>query len=425
MDKEVRIPEISENVDTGEVVQVLVAEGEEVEKDQPILELETEKAAFEIPSPAQGKVKEITTKPGETVKVGQVVMRMEEKRSGAAAPAQPQKAGPQRQAAAPEPERRTEAHPAMAPAPEKAADPAGGIPASPSIRREARELGVNLAEVRGSGPGGRIVEEDLRAAVRERMGPAASTPRIPQTTQHGPARRPVRTPMAQVRKIVAQRTLQSWTTIPHVTQFDQADITNLESFRKQHAQKVLDAGAKLTITSVLAKIAAAAIRVFPEFNARVDMDSAEILFRESVDIGIAVETDRGLLVPVVRDADKKSILHLAAEIADLARRARERKIGPDELTGGGFSISNLGGIGGTAFTPIIDPDQSAILGISRAAWQPVVNDGQIGPRLILPLSLSYDHRLIDGAAGARFLSWIREALENPLLLELENGPRSR
>ena len=301
------------------------------------------------------------------------------------------------------------------------------VPAAPSVRRLAREIGIDIAQVQGSGPGGRISGDDVKAFSRqlhtESEAPAAPagsppvpSPSLPDFSQWGETERQ---PMSKVRRITAERLSYSWSTIPHVTQFDRADITDLEGWRKQYGKKAEAAGGKLTPTAIILKVAAAALKIFPQFNASVDMAAGEVIYKKYCHIGVAVDTDRGLLVPVVRDVDQKNIIELAVELTQIAQRARERKLAPEDMQGGCFTISNLGGIGGTGFAPIINPPEVAILGVARGAHEPVFADGEFTPRMMLPLSLSYDHRLIDGADGARFLRWLAQALENPFLIALE------
>jgi pyruvate dehydrogenase E2 component (dihydrolipoamide acetyltransferase) len=298
------------------------------------------------------------------------------------------------------------------------------IAAAPSVRRLARELGIDINEVAGSEPGGRISEEDVRNYARSiilnvtRLRPAAVGPvaPLPDFSKWGEIERK---PMSGIRRKTAERVSESWQTIPHVTHFDHADITELEELRQRFGRKAEEAGGKLTITAIALKVVASALKVFPQFNASVDAAAEEIIYKKYCNIGVAVDTDRGLLVPVIRDADKKNILELAAELTELSEKARNRKIAIEEMQSGSFTITNLGGIGGMNFSPIINSPEVAILGVSRAARQPVFVDGQIAPRLMLPLALSYDHRLIDGADAARFLRWVAEALQQPLLLALE------
>jgi pyruvate dehydrogenase E2 component (dihydrolipoamide acetyltransferase) len=285
----------------------------------------------------------------------------------------------------------------------------------------ARELGVDVNKVPGSGPGGRISVDDVKAYAKQLVagagrsrGAAASVP-LPDFSRWGEIERQ---PMRAVRRKTAEHLGAAWATIPHVTQCDLADITALDDLRKKYAKEVEGAGGNLTVTAIAVKVVAAALRRYPQFNASLDVDAGEIVFKKYVNIGIAVDTDRGLLVPVIRNADQKNIVQLAVEISQLSEKARNRKIALDEMQGGCFSISNLGGIGGTYFTPIVNAPEVAILGISRASMQPKFDNGSFQPRLMLPLSLSYDHRAIDGADGIRFLRWVVEALEQPFLLAL-------
>jgi pyruvate dehydrogenase E2 component (dihydrolipoamide acetyltransferase) len=298
------------------------------------------------------------------------------------------------------------------------------VPAAPSVRRLARELGVDIAQVKGSGPGGRISEADVKLHVRQlnTQRPATGAPvapaaaPLPDFSRWGAVDRQ---PLSNVRRVTAERLSQAWATIPQVTQFDKADITEVEQWRKEYGRRAEAAGAKLTLTAILLKVAAAALRRFPQFNASLDVARSEVVYKQYVNIGVAVDTDRGLLVPVVREADRKNIAQLAAELTQLAEKARARKLSPEDMQGGCFTISNLGGIGGTGFTPIINPPEVAILGVARGAFEPVWSGSEFKPRLLVPLSLTYDHRLIDGADGIRFLRWLAEALQNPFVLLLE------
>ncbi len=447
---EIRLPEISENVDTGDVVKVLVSAGDTVAVDQSLIELETEKAVFEVPSTAAGVVSEIAVEAGDTIKVGDVIARIETaavageaKKPADAAPEEKAPASKSQPAPRPSPPR----PPAPAPTPvveeDGASDDEGSevlrdvvvavaeeqgapVPASPTVRRLARELGVDIRRVKGAGPGGRISSDDVHAYAKSIITAAARGGA--QAAAPGPAR-PLpdfarfgefeRTPMSKVRSITAQSLAGAWSTVPHVTHHEEADITTLEAARKRFSARVEEAGGKLTMTSILVRVCASALRRFPDFNASVDSARGEIVHKKYVNIGIAVDTERGLLVPVVRDADHKNMTALSVEVTQLADKARSKRIMPDEMEGGNFTISNLGGIGGVAFTPIVNWPEVAILGVSRASMKPVHSDGGFEPRLMLPLSLSYDHRLIDGAAAARFLRWVCEALENPILISLE------
>jgi pyruvate dehydrogenase E2 component (dihydrolipoamide acetyltransferase) len=429
MIKEVRLPEISENVESGDVIKILVSVGDAVEVDQPLVEIETEKAVLEVPSPHKGKVAEILVRPGETVKVGQVFMTIDTAAVPAvetAAPKPPAAASTRREAEKASPTASLAEQTPGAPPP---ASPAVSAPppASPSARRLARELGVDIRLVTGSGDGGRILEEDLKVyakhavegaapASRTAAGPAAAGPSTAETGKWGPF---TREPMTKVRQVTARTMASAWSSVPHVTHYDKADITGLDAAQKKYSARVEKSGGKLTVTAVLIKVAASALKVFPKFNASIDIDKQEIVYKKYFHIGVAVDTDRGLLVPVIRDADRKNITEISVELGALAEKARERKIAPDDLEGGTFTVSNLGGIGGTGFSPIVYAPQVAILGVARARIEPVYTDGRWEPRLMLPLSLSYDHRLIDGADAARFLRWIAQAIEDPILAWIE------
>jgi pyruvate dehydrogenase E2 component (dihydrolipoamide acetyltransferase) len=306
------------------------------------------------------------------------------------------------------------------PSPESPAEPElPPAPAAPSVRRMARELGIDINDVPGTGSGGRISAEDVKTHVNRLVGaaaPGASGPEaLPDFSRWGEIER---LPMRGVRRKTAQHLTAAWTTIPHVTQHDLADVTSLEELRKRYAKQVEAAGGNLTVTAIAVKVVAAALKAFPQFNVSVDMAAEEIIQKKYVHIGVAVDTDRGLLVPVIRDADTKNIVQLAVELSQLSEKARNRKLSLEEMQGGSFSISNLGGIGGTAFTPIVNTPEVGVLGISRARTEAVYQGTQFVPRLMLPLSLSYDHRVVDGADGIRFLRWIVEALEQPFLLSL-------
>jgi pyruvate dehydrogenase E2 component (dihydrolipoamide acetyltransferase) len=286
----------------------------------------------------------------------------------------------------------------------------------------ARELGVDVETVPGSGPDGRISIDDVKAHAKRLLdesgagGPGIRSEPLPDFARWGEIDRQ---PMRAVRKKTAEHLSAAWSTIPHVTQHDLADVTALEELRKKYASDAEKAGGSLTVTAIAVKVVAAALKVFPQFNASIDLGAEEIIYKKYVNIGVAVDTDRGLLVPVVRDVDTKNIIQIAVEIAQLSAKARARKISLDEMQGGCFSISNLGGIGGTYVTPIVNAPELAVLGISRARMEPVYRDQQFVPRLMLPLSLSYDHRAIDGADGIRFLRWVVQALEQPFLLALQ------
>jgi pyruvate dehydrogenase E2 component (dihydrolipoamide acetyltransferase) len=428
--KEVTLPEISENVESGDVIKILVAVGDAVEIDQPLVEIETEKAVLEVPSPHKGKVAEILVRPGETIKVGQVFMTIDIAAVSAAdtaVPKTPAAASTRREAEKTAPTVPLAGSTADASSPASPAATAPSPPASPAVRRLARELGVDIRLVTGSGEGGRILEEDLKVyakhavegalpAAETSTGPAAAGPITAETGKWGPF---TREPMTKVRQVTARSMATAWSSVPHVTHYDKADITGLDAAQKKYSARVEKAGGKLTVTAVLIKVAASALKVFPKFNASIDIDKQEIVYKKYYHIGVAVDTDRGLLVPVIRDADRKNITGISVELGALAEKARERKIAPDDLEGGTFTVSNLGGIGGTGFSPIVYAPQVAILGVARARIEPVYADGRWEPRLMLPLSLSYDHRLIDGADAARFLRWIAQAIEDPILAWIE------
>jgi pyruvate dehydrogenase E2 component (dihydrolipoamide acetyltransferase) len=295
------------------------------------------------------------------------------------------------------------------------------------VRRLAREIGVDVNAVQGTGPGARITQEDVKEHARRILssvgsagaaggGLAARAGRaLPDFQKWGDVDRQ---PWSNIRRATAEHLSYAWTTIPHVTQFDKADVGALEELRKQFKEKVAKAGGNLTVTAMLVRVMATAVRKFPQFNASIDIDRGEIVYKKYVNVGVAVDTDRGLLVPVIRDADTKNITEIAVELQHLAERAREKKLSLDEMSGGGITISNLGGIGGTYFTPIVNWPEVAILGVSRGTTEPVWKDGRWEPRQMLPLSLSYDHRVIDGADAMRFLRWVVEAIEQPFLLSL-------
>ncbi len=464
MIKEIKLPEIADNVTTATVLEILVSVGDKVEKDDTLAEMESDKATFELPSDFAGVVKEIKISTGDEVKVGQVMFSIdtaaggdkeekeeekkeeedekrdsgEEKKEGGSSEeeekdknAEPLKEEDKSEKAA-ETSKMEKESPSGTSSDEYSYErpsdngdkddepgkPATMVPAAPSVRRLAREIGVDISKVKGSGPYDRISLDDVKALAKKqlenggRKGVAADDYELPDFSKYGNVRREK---MDNIRKITAKTMAESWQSIPHVFQFDKADVTELESFRKKYSKLVEKEGAKLTFTAILLKLTAEALKAFPRFNASLDMKNEEIVYKEYINIGVAVDTERGLLVPVIRDADKKSITELSIELNQLAEKARNKKIMPDALQGGNFAISNLGGIGGTNFTPIVYRPNVAILGVSRSQMEPVYIDGEFQPRMMLPLSLSYDHRIIDGADGARFLRWLCEAMENPLL----------
>ncbi|HET9706651.1 MAG TPA: 2-oxo acid dehydrogenase subunit E2 [Vicinamibacterales bacterium] len=463
------IPNLGDGVAQGDVLKVLVKPGDALAVDQPVLELETDKATIEVPSDVAGTIKEVKVKAGDKVKPGQAVLTLEgasgasgaNGASGAkgevpgaqATPAQPgapQAEAPNPAAQAPEAPQAPQAPqaperpkasvtniaaarptpPAPAPAPPAQVTSA---PAAPSVRRLAREIGVEITQVPGTGPGGRITQDDVKEFAKRVMhslggnGQAAAAngaavarsvtghQPLPDFSKWGEVERKA---MSGIRRKTAEHLSHAWNTIPHVTQFDRADITALEQVRKKYRAEVEKAGGNLTVTAVAAKVIASALKVFPQFNASIDAAGEAIVYKKYINVGIAVDTENGLLVPVIRNADQKNLIQLSVDIQQLAEKAKARKLTLDEMSGGSMSISNLGGIGGTAFTPIVNWPEVAILGISRGTFEPVWNGTTFEPRQMLPLSLSYDHRLIDGADAIRFLRWVSEALENPFALTL-------
>lgn len=441
MIKEVTLPEISENVESGDVIEVLVKVGDMVEKEQSLAVLETEKATFDVPSSVKGKIVEIDLKEGDVAKVGQVIAKVdtegkpEEKAPEKEAP----KAPPKKEAPSKEPpKKQQDKAPREVQKPrqdsferektEVLRTPPKAVPAAPSVRQLARELGIDLTQVTGSSSGGRVTLDDVkRYAKRAIAGGGGGTPsQVPQNKPLPDFAKwgPVEHEKASVtRKKIAETLSYTWATVPQVTQNDQADITLLEEFRKEYGEEVKQAGGKLTVTAILLKAATMALRKFPKFNASYDPDAQEIIYKKYYHIAVAMDTDRGLLVPVIRDVDTKTLLQLSVELSELAEKARNHKVTPDDMVGGNFTISNLGGLGGTGFSPIIYWPQTAILGVARAAKQPVFNGDAVEPRLFVPLSLSYDHRIIDGAEGVRFLRYIVELLEKPFLLAVHDSDK--
>jgi pyruvate dehydrogenase E2 component (dihydrolipoamide acetyltransferase) len=449
---EFRLQELGENISEGDLVRLMIAPGAKVSEGQPVMELETDKAVVEVPSSVSGVVKDVKVKEGEKIKVGQVIFTLQ-----GAPPSQTESSRPQRQPvehvsgqhgarlafqAAIRAEGKTEEQalppdqPQLRPAafsmPVQLGKVAGtehreAVPAAPHTRRLAREIGVDIYEVKGTGPGGRISEEDVKAHAKAVLAAASAAqaparaghfvgPKLPDFAKWGKIER---VSMRGVRRKTAEHLAESWNTIPHVTQHDRADITELEHLRARFAPKAEQAGGKMTVTAIALKVCGAALKVFPQFNATIDMEKDEIIYKQYINIGVAADTDRGLLVPVIRDVDKKNIVGLAVELSQLSQKARDKKITLADMEGGTFTITNLGGIGGTAFTPIVNHPEVAILGLSRSRMEPEWIGGKFEARLILPLSLSYDHRLIDGADAARFLRWVAEAFEQPFLLSVQ------
>ena len=442
MSETIKVPEIGENVESGVVVAVHIKAGQTIAVDDTVIEMETDKALVEIPSPVAGRVVEVLAEAGAQMNVGDVIARVDTKGEGetdsGASPSDVDVDQPADTGAGSETDAAAESGTPFSGNYDRGDEDDGGddavvppqrppAPAAPSIRRLARELGVDVHDVRGSGPGGRISEADVKSHVRKRLPDqgdvpgqmpysAPSSPALPDFSRWGAVETES---IDTVRRLTAQSTTNAWATIPHVTQYDEADITRVEDFIEKHARRAEKAGTRLTLTAILTRICAEALKRFPRFNASIDMTGGRIIRKHYVHIGIAADTSRGLLVPVVRDADRKGILELAKEIGDLAERARNKKIKPDEMEGGTFTISNQGGIGGVGFTPIVLWPQVAILGVSRSAVKPVYLDDRFEPRTMLPLALSYDHRIIDGADAARFLRWICDGLEQPLTMMLD------
>ena len=417
MATEFKLPDLGEGVEAGDVVGVLVAEGDAVGIDQGVVELETDKALVEVPCSVAGIVTEVHVSEGDHVPVGQVLISVEE---GEKAEGDPPKAD-RPPAPVAEPVRSSDAgsaaaSPSVGPAPTVATSNGDPVPAAPITRRLARELGVDLAQVAGSGPGGRISQDDVKAAVRNRqVGEVAPVTPLPDFSKWGAIDRQ---PLSKVRQIIAQNMSRAWREVAHVTQFDRADVTDLEAFRQRNKADAEALGAKLTPTVLALKPIITALKTFPQFNASLDAAANELILKRYYNLGIAVDTARGLLVPVLKDVDRKDILELALELGGISQRARNNKIGLDELQGGTFTVTNLGSLGVGEFTPIVNHPEVAILGLGRAREEATVRNGRIVPRLIMPLALSYDHRAIDGADGARFMRKIVDALEKPELMLL-------
>jgi pyruvate dehydrogenase E2 component (dihydrolipoamide acetyltransferase) len=452
-ERAVPVPDIGDFEDV-DVIEVLVAVGERVEAEQSLVTLESEKATMEIPSPAAGVVKALHVAVGDKVSEGSLILTLEvegaaseagsaasakapapprEAAAAAAPAAPPPDAAESRRAAVPEPRRAAPPEPRRAAPPEpeparaasqtEASAPLPGTSrahASPSVRRLAREFGVDLSRVRGSGPKSRILKDDVQAFVRDALARGAPQPAQPAGIAIPPApeidfsrwgETEVR-PLGKVRRVAARNLHRSWLSVPHVTQFDAADITDLEAFRVAQADEAKARGTKLTLLAFLLKASAVVLEQFPGFNSSLEPGGEAIVVKKYFHLGFAVDTDNGLVVPVIRDVDRKGLFDLALELAMLSQKARDRKLTPEEMSGGSFTISSLGGIGGTAFTPIVNHPEVAILGVSRAEMRPVWRDDAFVPRLLLPLSLSYDHRVIDGADAVRFTTRMKVVLSD-------------
>jgi pyruvate dehydrogenase E2 component (dihydrolipoamide acetyltransferase) len=429
------LPDLGEGLTEAEIVAVLVREGDVIAEDAPLLEVETDKAQVEIPSPMGGRVEKIHVSPGQTVKVGTVLVTFADDGAPARPAAVAGHAAQSKPAAAPSRSPAPARSSAAVDRPAAPAPAAGPVAATPATRRLARELGVALQGILGTGPGGRIVDDDVRAAAGARPGqPAAAAaserarpaapagpakplsgvglepPPLPRFEQWGPVER---APLSHLRRTIAERMTLSATLIPHVTHFDRADITDLDAIITRNLEAARAQGVTLTLTGFLLKATALALRSHPQFNASLDPAAGELILKRYHHLGVAVATERGLIVPVLRDVDRKPVLEIARELGALAQRVREGKATLDDLRGGTFTITNIGALGGTAAIPIINYPEVAILGVARARPEPVVRQGQIVPRLILPLTLTFDHRVADGADGARLAADIVQRLEAP------------
>lgn len=449
---EFRVPNMGEGVEEAQVLKVLVSPGAGVKKEQGIIEIETDKATVEVPSPASGTIDEMHVVEGDTITVGQLIATISEDGESAdakgptpheEAPAAGEEKGEEKAegevaessaAAEEEPrgegtgekavqEKKTEAEKKV-PSEEDSAPAAqtpGVVPvfAAPSVRQFAREIGVPVREVSGSGPAGRISVEDVKRHAREHpRGTAASPIALPDFGQWGEVEREA---MSKIRQSTGRRMAQSWSLIPHVTLCEKADATELESLRQQYKGRVEAEGGKLTITAMLLKLVAAALKSHPRVAASIDLENKAIVQKHYYHIGVAVDTPRGLVVPVIHDVDGKNIMELARELTALSGRARDNKLSLTDLEGAVFTLTNLGGLGTDYFTPIINHPEGAILGVGRARHEPIYRDDRqtFEPRIMLPLSLSFDHRLLDGADGARFLHWLVRAIEDPVVIVME------
>lgn len=417
----VRIPDLGD-VESVEVIEVTVSEGDAIQIDDTLAVLESDKATMEVPSSCTGVVTRVLLRVGDKVAQGSPVVEVQATVRSAPEDAEPSDKATRYEAdskpapATPAPSA-SPTPPAQA-APEVASETTGSVHAGPAVRRLARELGVDLVRVVASGPRQRILKEDVHEYVRERMqakgnavvsGAASGLPALPDIdfSTYGPVEAE---PLSKLRRVAANNLHRSWVHVPHVTQFDHADITDLEAFRKSEGKRLAQRDIKLTLLAFLVKACAAALREFPRFNSSLSADGETLILKQYCHIGIAVDTPNGLVVPVIRDADKLSLSQIAGTLQTLSAKAREKKLTPADMQGGCFSISSLGGIGGTAFTPIVNWPEVAILGVSRAETKPIYQHGEFEPRLMLPLSLSYDHRVIDGADAARFTTWLSEQL---------------
>jgi pyruvate dehydrogenase E2 component (dihydrolipoamide acetyltransferase) len=429
--KEVLVPDIGDYKDVP-IIEVLVKPGDSVKAEDSLVTLESDKATMEVPAPFAGVVKELKVKVGDKVSEGIAILTLEAADGGVQPAAKPAPAAPPPTAAAPSAPRPAPAPavpaaqapaPAAAPTALAAVDESGfaHAHASPGVRRFARELGVDLGKVKGSGPKDRILKEDVQAFVKTALARPAAVAGgtgvginllpmpVVDFTKFGPVEAK---PLSRIKKISGANLHRNWVMIPHITQNDEVDITELEAFRKQMSDENQKSGVRVTLLAFLIKAVVAALKQYPQFNSSMSADGESLIYKQYYNIGLAVDTPNGLVVPVIRDSDKKGVLQLAREMGEISVKAREGKLSPGDMSGGSFSISSLGGIGGTHFTPIINAPEVAILGVSRSATKPVWKDGQFVPRLMLPLSLSYDHRVVDGAEGARFITFLHGVLND-------------
>jgi pyruvate dehydrogenase E2 component (dihydrolipoamide acetyltransferase) len=420
---DVKLPNLGEGADTGTVVNIFVKEGDKIEKDQPLLELENEKAVASIPSTAAGVIAQIYVKNGDKIGVGQRIVAITE--SGALPAAAPAPRAENRAPAKPRSPQPVEEAPdeePLEPLPESLGESNGEVAAAPSIRKMANDLGIDLTRIRGSERGGRVVMEDvrnyvqklIRAAQSPKAGAAASAAAKPASEKIDFSKwgEISKKPLSSLRKVISRRMVENWNAIPHVTQFDEADLTTVLELRKKYVAAYEKQGARLTVTSFVLKAVIAALTKHPIFNSSLDEAAEEIVYKEYYHIGIAVDTEAGLIVPVIRDVDKKTVAQVSKELEELAAKARDRKISGEELKGGTFTISNQGGIGGGYFTPIVNKPEVAILGLGKGLLKPVVRNSVVEARMMLPIGISYDHRVIDGGTAARFGVDLVSALEN-------------
>jgi pyruvate dehydrogenase E2 component (dihydrolipoamide acetyltransferase) len=410
--KNVTVPDLGGATDV-DVIEVLVKPGDSIKVDTPLLTLESDKATMDVPSSDVGIVKEVKVKPGDKISTGSVILTLDSQAAAAEAPAEKAPAKATAPAAATKaPEKVVTAAATPAPTtqlvPKVVEGEVADIHAGPLVRRIAREFGVELAEVPATGPKNRILKEDIQSYVKTRLSQPMSTssggfslPAMPAVdfAKFGPT---VQEPLSRIQKLTGKNLHRNWLLVPHVTQFCDADITDMENFRNEQKAALDKQGIKLTPLVFIMKAVVASLKAFPRFNASLDASGENLILKQYFNIGVAVDTPDGLVVPVIRDVDKKGLQELAKELSAVSEKARAKQLTPNDMQGGCFSISSLGGIGGSAFTPIVNVPEVAILGVSKAAQKPVYQDGQFVPRLMLPLSLSYDHRVIDGAVGARF-----------------------